>query len=390
MNFELNDEQKLMVETAAKIGQQYGLNYWRDLDKTGKYPHEIWEAICSAGFCGIALPESCGGSGFGMLEMALVVEALCVGGGGSTLAQLFMVNPIFGGIAIDRFGTEEHKQSLLPDLVAGKVAFCMALTESNAGSNSLEIKTMARPHGNGWRLSGQKIWITSVPQSTHMLVVARTTPMDAVKKRSDGLSLFVIESKRAGVSHHSIEKLGTNTLPSSSLFFEDVDLHPGDLLGTIDKGWQQLLEILNPERIVTTAGLTGAIDLALNIATEYARNRKVFNGTPIGAYQGIQFPLAQAYAEGQCARMMNLKAAWLADQRQPYGTEANMAKLLAAQAAADAIERCMQTMGGMGYAKESHLERLWRDARLFRFAPVSEEMILNYIATSVLGLPRSY
>jgi acyl-CoA dehydrogenase len=391
MEFSFTPEQTMMAETARRIGEKFGLEYWRELDRTKSYPAEIWKAICEAGLCGAALPEEHGGAGLGMVEMALIVENLAAAGGGSTVGQLFMVNPIFGGVSIAKFGRPEMKRELLPKLIAGELNCCMALTEPDAGSNSLEIKTFARRDGNnGWRLSGQKIWITAVPQAQKMLVVARTRKVEEVSRRTDGISLFLIDVEREGLRHSAIDKLGTNTLPSSSIFFDDVRIEEHELIGTLDGGWRELLDVLNTERIVTTAGLVGTGELATKLAVKYAADRKVFAGRPIGAYQGLQFPLAQAHAEIECARLMNYKAAALFDAGKPYGSEANVAKLIAAQAAAMATERAMQTMGGMGYAKEFDVERLWRDARLFRFAPISEEMILNFIAVHDLGMPRSY
>lgn len=211
-----------------------------------------------------------------------------------------------------------------------------------------------------------------------------------MQRRTQGITLFLIEPDRAGVSHSAIDKLGTNTLPSSSVFFDEVRIGPEDVVGQVDEGWPALLEVLNTERIVTTAGLVGTVELAIRQAVNYAQGRKVFGGKPIAAYQGLQFPLAQAHALSEAARLLNHKAAALCDLGEPYGSAANQAKLLAAQAAAQATERAMQTMGGMGYAKEFDVERLWRDARLFRFAPVSEEMVLNYIAVHDLGMPRGY
>lgn len=390
MVISLSNEHDMLIETARRIGQKFGLEYWCDLDARKAFPHSVWKEICDAGLCGVALSEDHGGAGLGMFEMALVVEALAAAGAGATVSQLFMLNSIFGGVSISKFGTEEMKRELLPKITSGDLNFCMALTEPDAGSNSLQIKTTARPDGDGWRLSGRKIWITGVPQAGKMLVVARTKKLEDVSRKIDGISLFVIDVDRQGLTHTAIEKLGTNTLPSSSVFFDDVYVHPEELIGTLDRGWPELLDILNTERIVTTAGLVGASELSLRLAVDYARDRAIFNGRPIGSYQGIQFPLAQAYAENESARLMNWKAAILFDRGKPFGSAANIAKLLAAQTAATATEHAMQTMGGMGYAKEFHAERLWRDARLFRFAPVSEEMILNYIAQHDLQMPRSY
>jgi len=325
-----------------------------------------------------------------MFEMALIIEQLAAGGGGGGLTMLFVTNAIFGALSVARFGSESMKREILPKIAAGEIKCCMALTEPDAGTNSLEIKTFAERSNNGWRLNGQKIWITAVEAARKMLVVARTTRLEMAPKRTQGISMFMIDVDRAGLSFTPIEKLGTNTLSSSSVFFDDVPVDGGELIGTLDNGWYELLDVLNTERIVVTAGLVGSAALAMRLAVEYAKERRIFGGRPIAAYQGIQFPLAQHWAEIECARLMNYKAAVLFDRGEPYITEANIAKLLASQAASAAIEQSMQTMGGMGYAKEMHVERLWRDARLARFAPISEEMILSFIANQNLGMPRSY
>jgi acyl-CoA dehydrogenase len=391
MDFALTDEHRLMVETARRVGEKFGLDYWRERDAAHEFAADFWRAVCQAGLGSVALPAEHGGSGLGMIELALVIEELAAGGGGSTVGQVFMNNPIFGGTAISRFGSDRMKRELLPKLASGDMRFCMALTEPDAGTNSLNIETFARGNGSeGWLLNGRKIWITGVPQADKMLVVARTTRLEAVRRKTDGISMFLIDVDRPGLVHQAIDKLGTRTNPSSMVFFDDVEVAADELIGTLDQGWHELLHVLNTERIVTTAALAGTGRLAARLAVDYARTRSVFNGVPIGSYQGLQFPLAQAHAELQCARVMNLRAAWLHDTGQPYGSESNMAKLIAAQATMTLAERAMQTMGGMGYATEMHVERLWRDARLFKFAPVSEEMILNFIAQHDLGLPRSY
>lgn len=390
MDFTLTQDQQMIAESARKVGAAFGLDYWRKQDEKKAFPSEFWKAVCAAGLCGAALPEEHGGSGLGMLEMALIVEELAAGGGGSTVGQLFMINPIFGGVSISRFGSADMKRELLPRIISGELNFCMALTEPDAGSNSLEIKSFATKTGNGWRLNGRKIWITGVEAAGKMLVVARTTKVEDSPKRTHGLSMFMIDVQRKGLSYAPIDKLGTNTLSSCNVFFDDVDVDGSELVGTLDGGWYELLDILNTERIVTTAGLVGAGELAIKLGVDYANERRVFGKTPVSAYQGLQFPLAQYWAELSCARLMNQKAAALFDRGEPYGTEANVAKLIASQAASAGIEQAMQMMGGMGFAKEMHVERLWRDARLFRFAPISEEMILNFIAGQNLRMPRSY
>lgn len=390
MDFSLTQDQKLIADSARKVAAGFGLDYWRKQDEAKAFPKEFWKAVCDAGLCGAALPEANGGSGLGMLELALIVEELAAGGGGSTVGQLFMINPIFGGVSISRFGSAEMKRDLLPRIISGEINCCMALTEPDAGSNSLEIKTFATKTGNGWRLNGRKIWITGVEAASKMLVVARTTKVEDAPKRTHGLSMFMIDVERKGLSYAPIAKLGTNTLSSCNVFFDDVEVDGSELIGTLDGGWYELLDVLNTERIVTTAALVGAGNLAIRLGVDYANERRVFGKTPVSAYQGLQFPLAQYWSELSCARLMNLNAATLFDSGEPYGTEANVAKLIASQAASAGIEQAMQMMGGMGFAKEMHLERLWRDARLFRFAPISEEMILNFIAGQNLKMPRSY
>lgn len=390
MNFDITEEQSMMMETARQIGERFGLDYWRKKDGEKAYPHEIWNAICEAGIAGMLVPTTYGGLGLGLVDLALCIEELCKGGAGSTLSQMFMLNPVFGGVALTLYGSEEMKRELLPGLCDGSATFCMALTEPDAGTNSLGMKTRAERVEGGWEITGQKIWITGVSASKKMLIVARTSQPKEGEKKTHGITLFMVDTLRKGISHTEIEKLGTNTLPSSVVHLDRVFAADGEVIGTVDGGWPQLLDILNCERIVTTAGLVGAGALALRLAVEYARERKVFNGRPIGSYQGLQFPLAQRWAELEAARLLNLKAASNFDRKLPFGSESNAAKLIASQAASAAAEQSMQVMGGMGYSKEFHVERLWRDARLFRFAPISEEMILNYISTVNLGLPRSY
>lgn len=390
MDFRLTQEQQMIVDAACQVGKRFGLDYWREQDAKKAFPQECWRAICEAGLGGAALPIEYGGSGLGMFEMALIIENLSAAGGGSTLGQLFMTNPIFGGVSISRFGTPEMKKALLPKLISGEMNFCMALTEPDAGTNTLELRSFARVDGDGWRLNGRKVWITGVDSAHKMLVIARTLKLEESKSRSDGLTMFMIDVQREGLTYSPIEKVGTNTLSSCSIFFDNVRIEPHELVGTLHGGWKELLDVLNTERIVTTAGLVGTVQLALRLAVEYANDRKVFGDRPISSYQGLQFPLAQSHAELQAARLLNYQAASNFDQGLPYGSEANAAKLLAAQVAARATERAMQAMGGMGYSKEFHVERLWRDCRLFRFAPISEEMILNYIAMYDLGMARSY
>ena len=390
MDVTLSDEQSMIVDLAKKVGERFGLDYWLEQDRQKEFPGKAWSEICKAGLGGATLAEEYGGGGQGTVEMALIVEELAAAGAGATVAQLFMLNPVFGGVAVSKYGTDAMKAEVLMPLAKGELTCCMALTEPDAGTNTLEMRTMAKYVDGGWRISGTKTWITAVPDADKMLIVARTLPVDEAGGKSHGISMFLVDRDREGIQYETIEKVGTNTLSACTVFLDDVFATENELIGTLHGGWRELLDVLNSERIVTTAGLVGAGRLAIRLAVDYANGRKVFGDTPISSYQGIQFPLAQAHAELQCARVMNLHAAALCDSDLPYGSEANMAKLIAAQACESAINRAMQTLGGMGFAREYHVERLWRDARLFKFAPISEEMILNFIAMHNLGMARSY
>lgn len=389
MDFDLTDQQRLIGETARRLGNQFGVEYWTQCDGKHEFPRQLWNAICEAGLSGTMVPEEYGGSGLGMSEMAVIIENLAAAGGGATLGQLFMIGPIFGGLAIQRFGTPKMKSEQLPKIAKGQIV-SMALTEPNAGSNSLQISSFATPDRAGWRINGNKMWITGMDAAAKVLVVARTMSCNEATSRTRGLSLFLIDVDSKGLTFSPIEKCGTHTLSSNMVYLDGVYAGPDELLGTLHDGWRHLLEILNPERIATTAALVGCGELAIKIGVDYANNRTVFNNRPISAYQGLQFPLAQAFVELESARLMNYKAAWLYDNGRPNGRECNAGKLIAARAAELATDRAMQMMGGMGYARDSHVERLWRDARLFRIAPISEEMIFNFVAQHDLGMPRSY
>src|SRR5690554_86942 len=280
MEFELSQEQKLIKDAAAKVGREYGLEYWARKDEEKAFPAEIWQAICDAGLAGAALPEAYGGAGLGMTEVALIVEELSAGGGGATLGQLFMINPIFGGVAISKYGTQAMKESMLPDLIEGRLNFCMALTEPDSGTNTLDMKSFAREldpiEGGGWRLNGRKIWITAVDSAGKMLVVARTRRPEEVRHKAEGVSMFMIDVQREGLTYTPIEKVGTRTLTACSVFFDDVHIRPDELVGTLHSGFRELLEVLNTERIVTTACMVGAGRLAIELALKYASERKVF------------------------------------------------------------------------------------------------------------------
>jgi acyl-CoA dehydrogenase len=390
MNFSITDEQKMLCEAVRQIGEDFGLEYWREKDAKHEFVHELWRELGKNGYIGVAIPEEYGGSGLGMMEMTMVIEELSKTGAGSTVAQLFMLTPVFGGVTINLHGSEQQKREYLPKIASGEMNFCMALTEPNAGSNSLEISTFARKQEDNYIINGQKIWISGVDVADKMLLIARTTKKEEVTKKTEGISLFLVDPKDPAITCQPIDKVGTHCVRSDTVFIENLVVHKDQLIGEEGKGWSYLVDTLNAERIVTTGGLVGTGQLAIKLAVDYAKERKIFRNTPIGAYQGIQFPLAKINAELVVSQLMNYKAAWLYDENLPNGSEANTAKLIAADAAFKATDQAMQVMGGYGYAKEYYVERIWRDVRLFKIAPVSEEMILNFIAQHDLGLPRSY
>lgn len=372
-----------------ELSARYDLAYWAEKDRSHSFPVEFWRELGHAGWHGTAISSDYGGAGLGMVELAVVVEEASRAGGGATVSQLFMLTPIFGGVSIERYGTLEQKSRFLPAIARGELDFCMALTEPKTGSDTLSSATVAVEKADGYHITGQKMWITGVDQADWMLIIARTTPLDQAAKRTLGLSVFLAETSDPRISFSSVEKLGTNCIGTFSVFFDDLVVPKDALLGERDQGWYQLLSTLNTERIVTAAGCVATGDLALDIATSYARERQVF-GKPIGSNQGIQFPLAEAKIDLELARLMTHRAASLYDQGAQCGAESNMAKFAAARAGFKAADRAIQTLGGMGYAREAHVERLWRDVRLFGLAPVSEELILAYVAHSMLRLPRSY
>ena len=328
----------------------------------------------------------------GLLETAVACETLCASGG--TAGSFFYVlNPGFGVTTLARHGTEEQKQQILPGLASGDIQFSFGLTEPDAGSNAIEISTSARLDGDDFLIKGQKVWISNVERADWMVAVTRTIPASEAKPRTSGFTMFLVDVKEAlaagTLSYTPIPKMGSNILYSSQVFFDDVRVPAHRVLGEVDEGFRVLWDVLNPERIIAAAGGVGGADAALRVAADYAREREVF-GRPIGANQSIQFPLAQIKAKTELARLMTYKAAWLFDHDPPCGSEANVAKLTAAQAAWEAADQAFQTLGGMAYSKEYPVERMFRDARIGKNIPVSEQMVLAHIGTSMLNLPRSY
>ncbi|MEU8319148.1 acyl-CoA dehydrogenase family protein [Nonomuraea sp. NPDC048881] len=393
MDFTLPESAQAVQRGVAEICARYDLDYWQRCESDKRWPEEVWADLAKGGWLGLAVPEEYGGGGQGLLELAVATETLASSGAAGGSAFTYVLTPGFGALTLARHGTAEQRAELLPRLATGEVETCFALTEPDAGSNSLAITTSARRDGGDYVLNGQKIWITGVQRATWMLLVTRTVPAAEARPRTHGLTVFLVnvpEAVAAGqLSFRPIPKMGANTTPSNMVFVDDLRVPATSVVGEVDGGAAVLWDILNPERVLLAASALGGAEVALRVAVGYAKEREVF-GRPIGANQAIAFPLAQVKAKIELARLMLYKAAWSFDRRLPCGTEANVAKLTASQAAWEAADAAFQTHGGMAYSLEYPVARLLADARIGRVAPVTEELLLNYLATQVLGLPRSF
>jgi len=388
LDFELTAEQKMIVQTAADIAHDFGPEYWREKDKKHEFPEDFWKSLIEAGFTGIVVPEKYGGGGLGMFEMVLAMETLVSEGCGLAGEWFLCLSSVFGGLSISKHGNEAQKEKYLPQIAKG-LEFCLALTEPDAGTNTLNVKTMAVKDGDSYRVSGQKMFISGADRAKGALLVTRTTPLDKVAKRTLGLSLFVVDLPDPAVEIIPIEKHGINYSKTFEMYIENLRVPAENLLGEVDKGWYSVLDTLNPERMSFSAASCGLGLLAIGKAVDYAKERKVFD-VPIGSYQGLQFPLADAKAKIEAARLLNYKAAVLYDKGLECGADCNMAKVAAVDAGIQAVYHAMQTFGGYGYAVEYDVERWWREINLVRLAPVTHQMALAFIGQHVLGLPKSY
>ncbi|MBS75636.1 acyl-CoA dehydrogenase family protein [Variovorax sp.] len=389
MNFSLNDDQRSLVAAIERLCEDFPAEYWREHDDRAEFPHEFHRAVAASGWLGIAMPEAQGGAGLGIVEAALMMRAISASGAGMSGASSVHMN-IFGLNPVVVFGSEAQRQRFLPPLIAGREKACFAVTEPDAGLDTTRLKTQAlRQADGGYRLHGRKIWISTAQVADRMLILARTTPLEQVKKPTQGLTLFYTALDRSKVEVREIHKLGRAAVDSNMLFIDGLEVPEEDRIGEEGRGFEYILHGLNPERILIAAEAIGIGRAALRIASQYAQERVVF-GRPIGQNQGVAHPLARAWANLEAADLMMLKAATLYDAGEPCGIEANAAKYLAAEAAHDACQNAVLTLGGMGYAKEYHVERLLRESYIPRIAPVSPQMILNFIAEKALGLPKSY
>ena len=393
MNFDLTPEQKMIASTAKEIAQQFGPEYWREKEEKQEFAGEFWKVISEAGFTGIVIPEEYGGAGRGITDLLIAMEELVARGCGLGGAWYLILSEIFGALGISKHGTGQQKEKYLPGIARGELECCLGLTEPDAGSNTLNLKTTAQKKADRWLINGSKTFISGADRARVMVIATRTTPKDKAPKKVLGLSLFLADLPSPAIEVSPIPKHGINYSHSCQVGINELELPEEALMPPLDQGWYSLLGMLNTERMSFTAAALGLARLSISKAIEYSKQRKVFDDAPIGRYQALQVPLSEAYASLEAARLMNFKAATLWENQADLGeigAAANMAKVVAVENAIKAVYWAMQVFGGYGYANEYHVERWWREVNLIRLAPVTQQMALNYIGEHVLGMPRSY
>ena len=378
---------KQIRESVATICQKYGEEYWRDLDNKKEYPTDFVKEMTTSGFLNILIPQEYGGAGLGLKEACIVLEELSLQGAhaGACHAQMYVMGTLL------RHGSDKQKKEYLPKISSGELRLqSFAVTEPNSGTDTTSIKTMAKKTNDGWIINGQKVWISRVEHSDLMILLARTKPQGALPKKTDGFSVFLInieEAKESGLKIAKIDSMINHH--SCELFFEDVFIPDESIIGEEDKGFRAIMDGMNAERILIASECIGDGKYFIEKSVNYAKTRKIFN-REIGMNQGIQFPIAECYSQIEAASLMVDKAATLFDEGKKCGAEANMAKMLAADASWKAGTTAMETFGGFGFSKEYDIERKFRETRLYQTAPVSRNLILSYIAEHVLNLPRSF
>lgn len=388
MDFELSSDQLALRDAVARVCERFPDEYWLERDQAGGFPHDFHAALAQDGWLGIAMPPEFGGAGLGMTEAALMMQTIAASGAGFAGASAVHMN-IFGLNPVVVFGDPAQRQRWLPPLIAGRQKACFAVTEPDAGLDTTHLQTRAERQGDHYVVHGRKIWISTAQVADKMLLLARTTPLAEAAKPTQGLTLFYTDLDRERVEVREIEKMGRKAVDSNMLFIDGLRIPVEDRIGEEGRGFQYILHGLNPERILIAAEAVGIGRAALARAARYAGERVVF-GRPIGQNQGIQHPLAQAWMQLEAADLMVLKAASLYDAGKPCAPYANSAKYLAAEAGHNACQTAVLTLGGMGHAKEYHVERLLRESYIPRIAPVSPQLIMCFIAEKVLGLPKSY
>jgi acyl-CoA dehydrogenase len=387
MDFDLTEAQQGIVEGVRAMCARFDDEYWRTKDAAHEFPHDFYQTAAKAGYLGVAIPEEFGGSGLGITEAALVMREVAYAGAMNAASAIHL--SIFGLAPIVLHGSEEMKRRHLPRIVSGELHAAFAVTEPDAGNDITHIKTFARREGDNYVINGRKVFTTKAQEAHKMLLLTRTTPFEKVTKKTDGMSLFFADVDRDAIEVRELLKLGRHAVDTNMLFIDNLKVSAADLIGEEGKGFRYLLDGLNPERILIASEAIGIGRAAVDKAVRYAKERVVF-GRPIGQNQAIAHPLADAYSKLEVAELMTMKAAWLFDHRKPCGPEANIAKLRAADASFEACDRAVQTLGGYGYMREYDVERFFRECRMLKIAPVSQEMVLNTISEHVLHLPRSY
>jgi acyl-CoA dehydrogenase len=388
MEFELNPAQAEIVRQVQALCARFPDEYWRDKDERREFPHDFYRAVAESGYLGVAIPEEYGGSGLGITEAALVMREIAGSGGAMNAASSVHLS-IFGVSPLVRHGSEEQKRHYLPKVVSGELQVAFSVTEPDAGNDITHIKTFARREGDYYIINGRKVFTSKARAARKMLLLTRTTPFEQVTKKTDGMTLFFADLDPAAVEIRELHKLGRHAVDTNMLFIDNLKVPASDLVNREGRGFHCLLDGLNPERILVSAEAIGIGRVALTHAVRYAKERVVFD-RPIGQNQAIAHPLAEAHTKLEVAELMMFKAAWLFDHHKPCAAEANIAKLRAADACFEACDRAVQTLGGFGYMRDYDVERYFRESRLLKIAPLSQEMALNSISEHVLGLPRSY
>ncbi|USG60663.1 acyl-CoA/acyl-ACP dehydrogenase [Sneathiella marina] len=388
MSFKLTPEQQQIRESIQRICEPFDDRYWLDRDTDGKFPEDFCQAIADEGFMGIAMPEQYGGSGLGIADAAVMAQAITESGAANAGFAALIIG-IFGLNPVVVFGTEEQKEKWLPPIIKRQDVACFAVTEPNTGLDTTRLKTRAVRDGDHYVVNGEKIWTSTAQQCNKMLLIARTTREEETDKPINGLSLFYTDLDRNHIEVRPIDKMGRKCVDSNQLFIDDLRIPKEDLIGEEGKGFRYLLHGLNAERILISASMVGLGRCALKRGADYARERVVFN-RPIGMNQSIQHPLAESWAELEAANLMAFQAATMYDAGEECGLQANAAKYLAAEAAYKSCTTAVMTHGGMGYAKEYHVERYLRECMIHRLAPISPQLILSYLAERALDLPKSY
>lgn len=388
MDFRLSESQQAVQDAVSAICAKFGDDYWLKKDKEGGFPEDFYQAFVDGGWLGICIPEEHGGSGLGIAEAAVMMRTIAESGAGMSGASCLHIN-IFGLNPVVVYGNADQKKRTLGGMVSGRDRTCFGVTEPNTGLNTTQLKTRAVKKGDRYIVDGQKVWISTAQVANKILLLARTTPLEEVKKATFGLSLFYTDLDRTKIDVREIEKMGRKCVDSNELFIEGLEVPEEDRIGEEGRGFEYILEGMNPERVLIAAEAIGLGNIALQKATNYAKERIVFN-RPIGKNQAIQHPLAQNWMELEAAWLMVQKAAWEYDNGLPCGPSANAAKYLAGEAGFNACQQAVMTHGGFGYAKEYHVERYLREVMVPRIAPISPQLIMSFIAERVLGLPKSY